>query len=82
MFIHLSGGIKKLDMVMAQYMIEHHGMKNPRQILGLSDDMRDPDYIKFKYNQLVKQHHPDAGGSAEKFKEITEAYHSVMKELE
>lgn len=33
-----------------------------------------PEEIKRAYRQKVKQHHPDAGGDAETFKKVTEAY--------
>jgi len=33
-----------------------------------------PDEIKKAYRDLAKKHHPDKGGSAEKFKEVAEAY--------
>lgn len=41
-------------------------------VLGLRQDAKSAD-VKAKYRELVKVHHPDKGGSAEKFKEITEA---------
>jgi hypothetical protein len=41
--------------------------------------------VKARYKELVKQHHPDANGgdkaSEERFKEISDAYRTVMKSL-
>jgi len=34
--------------------------------------------IKKAFRRLVKQHHPDMGGSAEAFRRISEAYQSLM----
>lgn len=41
--------------------------------------------VKARYKQLVKRHHPDANGgtkaSEEKFKEISQAYRTIMASL-
>lgn len=41
--------------------------------------------VKARYKQLVKRHHPDANGgdkaSEERFKQINEAYHTVIQSL-
>jgi hypothetical protein len=41
--------------------------------------------VKARYKELVKQHHPDANGgdkaSEEKFKEISQAYRTIMASL-
>ena len=41
--------------------------------IGLAKDASETD-IKKAYRKLALQHHPDKGGDAEKFKEISEAY--------
>lgn len=46
---------------------------NCYEILGVSKDASQSE-IKKAYRDLVKIHHPDKGGSDEKFKEISEAY--------
>ena len=48
-------------------------MKNYYDILEISNES-DSDTIKKAYRQLSLKHHPDRGGDAEKFKEISEAY--------
>lgn len=45
----------------------------PHLILGITP-AASKDEAKRAYRKLVKQHHPDAGGNAETFKKITEAY--------
>ena len=41
--------------------------------------------VKARYKELVKRHHPDANGgdkaSEEKFKQITQAYETIMDSL-
>ena len=45
----------------------------------------DPETVKARYKELVKRHHPDANGgdkaSEEKFKQISEAYATIMSRL-
>lgn len=50
--------------------------KDYYQILGVSKDASQ-DEIKKKYRKLSLQHHPDRGGDAEKFKEVSEAYEHI-----
>lgn len=53
-----------------------------RSVLGLPQDATlDRDAIKGRYNFLVKKFHPDAGGSPEQFKKITDARDAAMKEV-
>ena len=44
-------------------------MKNYYDILGIDEDA-DKSKIHSAFKNLAKQHHPDRGGDAEKFKEI------------
>ena len=46
-------------------------------VLGLKHGASQ-DSIKKSYRQLVKQHHPDLGGSAEEFRKINEAYQQLI----
>jgi hypothetical protein len=48
------------------------------QTFGLSSDATLID-VKKQYRTLVKQHHPDAGGDAEKFKKINNANEVLMQ---
>lgn len=45
----------------------------PHAVLGINPNASKAE-AKSAYRKLVKQHHPDAGGDTEKFKQITEAY--------
>lgn len=47
--------------------------KNYYDILGIPKTAT-PEEIKKAYKKLVKEHHPDKGGDAEKFKEIAQSY--------
>jgi DnaJ-domain-containing protein 1 len=46
-------------------------------ILGLKHGASQ-DAIKKSYRRLVKQHHPDLGGSANEFRKINEAYQRLL----
>ena len=47
---------------------------DPYHVLGLSRNASDEE-VKKAYKRSVMQHHPDKGGDAEKFKQVSEAYH-------
>lgn len=48
-------------------------MKQYYDTLGVTENCSQDD-LKKAYRKLAKEHHPDAGGDGEKFKEVTEAY--------
>jgi len=50
------------------------------EVLGVSKEAS-PDEIKKAYRRLAIEHHPDMGGSEDKFKELNEAY-EVLKDTE
>ncbi len=54
--------------------------KNYYDILGVKKDAS-ADEIKKAFRRLARKHHPDAGGTEEKFKEINEAY-EVLSDAE
>ena len=60
-------------------------MKNPYEVLGVSEDSTDEE-IKKAYRELVKKYHPDQYGNnplselaAEKLKEVNLAYDTITK---
>ncbi|GAC1413492.1 MAG: molecular chaperone DnaJ [Candidatus Doudnabacteria bacterium] len=50
--------------------------KNYYEILGVQKSAS-PDDIKRAYRKLAAEHHPDRGGNAERFKEVSEAYQTL-----
>lgn len=50
--------------------------KDPYTVLGVSRQST-PEQIKSAFHALAKVHHPDKGGSAERFKEISAAYTEI-----
>jgi hypothetical protein len=52
-------------------------MENPYEVLGIHPDADDI-VVQAAYQALVKEHHPDTGGDAERFKEIQEAYETIQ----
>jgi DnaJ-class molecular chaperone len=54
-------------------------MSNLYETLGL-DKTADTDEIRSAYKKLAKEHHPDRGGDAEKFKKIQEAHEVLTDE--
>ncbi len=53
---------------------------NYYEVLGVKKDAT-ADEVKKAFRRLARKHHPDAGGSEEKFKEINEAY-EVLSDAE
>jgi len=46
---------------------------NPYEVLGVPREAQDG-VVKKAYHKLAREHHPDKGGDAEKFKKVQEAY--------
>ena len=54
--------------------------KESCEVLSISlDQSLDNEKLKFTFRKLVVQHHPDKGGSEDKFKEINSAYEYIKK---
>lgn len=49
------------------------------EFVGLKHDTITQKLLKKMYKKLAKKHHPDKGGSAVKFIQLTEAYDFIMK---
>ena len=54
-------------------------MENLYDILSVNETATQ-DEIKKSYRKLAMEHHPDKGGSEEKFKKISEAYETLSDE--
>ena len=52
-------------------------MSDPYAVLGVSSTASNAE-IKAAYRQLVKQHHPDVGGSPDNFLRVSEAYQQLI----
>lgn len=50
-------------------------------VLGVQHDASH-EAVKAAYRDLVKAHHPDAGGNPDKFRRIQEAYETAMQQFE
>jgi molecular chaperone DnaJ len=50
--------------------------KEPHEVLGVSEDAKLDD-VKKAYRKLVAKFHPDKGGSAKQFREITDAFNAM-----
>ena len=53
-------------------------MASPYEVLGVDPDA-DPETVERRYRELVKEVHPDAGGSAEEFKRVRDAYRAIVE---
>ena len=51
-------------------------MRNPYDILGVKSDITEAE-LKRVYKKLCVKFHPDNGGDADKFAEITKAYRLI-----
>ena len=64
-----------------QYLTEAEmSFNNALKVFGIkAEKATDKDFLKSKYRKLALKHHPDRGGSAEKQKEINNAYEVLKK---
>lgn len=78
--LFIERGIKTFTQVMNQFLLENRTEgRSPHEVMGLPFDMKDKQYIKWKYKKMAKELHPDTGGDPEKFKELKEAYDQLME---
>ena len=54
---------------------------DPYHVLEIHDKNITETELKHIYRKLVLKHHPDKGGSTEKFNEITKAYQVLKKRV-
>jgi len=52
-------------------------MGRPHEVLDVPRDA-DEDAVRDAYRELMKEHHPDQGGSTEEFMQIKDAYESML----
>ena len=83
----IRNGLKSFGQVMGQFRLGWGGesvapVKTPREVLGIPSNIKDLDYIMFKYKKMAKDSHPDTeNGDAERFKEVNDAFEALKKEL-
>lgn len=53
-------------------------MASPHEVLGVDPDA-DAETVQRRYRELVKEVHPDAGGSAQEFKRVRKAYRAIVE---
>lgn len=57
--------------------------RTPREIIGVTPDMNDLDYITFKYKQRAKDLHPDNNpGDGKAMQELNTAFDDLKRELD
>jgi hypothetical protein len=52
--------------------------QDPYRVLGVSP-LDSPDVVRARYRELALERHPDRGGSAEKMREINDAYERILR---
>lgn len=82
--IFIERGIKTFGQVMNQFRLGYsedgEKIRSPHEILGISSNNKDMDYIEFRYKSLAKILHPDTEtGDADKFKELNDAFEELKK---
>lgn len=53
--------------------------RHPSEVLGLDPATATVAAVKQAYRRLARQHHPDCGGRADRFREISQAYELLMQ---
>jgi len=80
----IRNGLKTFGQVMRQFRLgyEEGGekIKSPHDVLGITNDIKDKEFITWKFKQLAKKLHPDTEtGDKKKFQELKEAYEELTK---
>jgi hypothetical protein len=52
--------------------------QDPYRMLGVSP-LDSPEVVRARYRELALERHPDRGGSADKMRELNEAYEKILK---
>ncbi|MDY7230857.1 J domain-containing protein [Hyalangium rubrum] len=52
--------------------------QDPYHVLGVSP-LDSPDAVRTRYRELAMERHPDRGGSAEKMRELNDAYERILR---
>lgn len=52
--------------------------QDPYRVLGVSP-LDSPDVVRARYRELALERHPDRGGSAEKMRELNDAYERILR---
>lgn len=76
--LFIQRGIKTLGQMLNQFALpapeDIKDSFDPRKVLGIPKNVTDKEYIKYKFREAAKKHHPDKGGDPEKFKDIQKAW--------
>lgn len=52
--------------------------QDPYRVLGVSP-LDSPEVVRTRYRELAMERHPDRGGSAEKMRELNDAYEKILR---
>lgn len=79
--IERHGGAEILERTFTGFAALSDGNKPWRDVMGITNPNATLDGVEDTFRQLAKIHHPDVGGNADRFKELTEAREAARREL-